>query len=156
MKKIIGIVLVSFMVLQIFSVFILPISAKFIDDVPELFWHGNSKIKKEYNENKIQFKEYSHLLTLEEMNQLKKHVGVYNKNKNYNIKYNGLGTGLAPPSNEEWNIMVGTVNVVDNNIPSLPSASSIDLSTDPYFPIVRSQGSQGSCAAWAATYYANG
>jgi len=34
--------------------------------------------------------------------------------------------------------------------------SSIDLSTDPCFPEVRSQGSQGSCSAWATTYYSNG
>jgi len=156
MKKIIGIILVSIMILQILSIFILPINAKFIEETNELFWQGNSKIKKEYNENKIQFKEYSHLLTREEMNQLKKHVGVYDKNKNYNVKYNELGTGLAPPSDEQWNVMVGTVNVVDNNLPNLPSATSIDLSIEPYFPIVRSQGSQGSCAAWAATYYANG
>ena len=34
--------------------------------------------------------------------------------------------------------------------------SSIDLSTSPYFPKVGDQGSEGSCAAWAVTYYAYG
>lgn len=34
--------------------------------------------------------------------------------------------------------------------------SSFDLSTEPYFPEVRSQEQQGSCAAWAMTYYAFG
>jgi len=35
--------------------------------------------------------------------------------------------------------------------PALPAA--VDNSTLPYFPPVRSQGSQGSCTAWASCYY---
>jgi len=37
--------------------------------------------------------------------------------------------------------------------PSLPAA--VDNSTLPYFPQIRSQGSQGSCTAWASCYYYN-
>jgi C1A family cysteine protease len=156
MKRIIGFIIACGFILQIFSFFIIPVDAKFIEDTTDLFWSGNSKIDKDYNKNKIKFKEYSHLLTQDEMDQLKKRVGIYEKNKNYNIKYNGLGTGLAPPSNDEWNEMVGSINVIDSDLPILPTSSLFDLSAETYFPIVRSQGSQGSCAAWAATYYANG
>ena len=35
--------------------------------------------------------------------------------------------------------------------PALPAA--VDNSTLPYFPPIRSQGSQGSCTAWASCYY---
>jgi C1A family cysteine protease len=34
-------------------------------------------------------------------------------------------------------------------------ATAIDNSTLPYFPPIRSQGSQGSCTAWASCYYYN-
>lgn len=103
-----------------------------------------------------QFGIVNHKMTLEEVEQLKLLVGVYDKNKNYNQVYEGLGTGLAPPSNEEWNTLIGEMNVVDGTLVDAPLSASFDLSSDPCFPIVRSQGNQGSCAAWAATYYAAG
>ncbi|MEA2054191.1 MAG: NosD domain-containing protein, partial [Candidatus Thermoplasmatota archaeon] len=102
---------------------------------------------------------YSHLATREEINRMKERVGIYDPNKNYNVIYDGYGTGFAPPTEEEWNAMVGNIRIV-NPTPgnsSFPSVgASRDLSADPCFPQVRSQGGQGSCAAWASTYYAAG
>ena len=88
-----------------------------------------------------------HLLTENEMMNLKERVGVRDPQQNYNKIINGHGTGLAPPTLSQWNSMVGTANVVDSvNYLDLPS--SIDHSTSIYFPVVGNQGGQGSCAAW--------
>jgi C1A family cysteine protease len=95
----------------------------------------------------------SHILTAEEATELKSKVGIRESNKNYNLLFNGLGTGLAPPTQAEWDAMVGNVEVVESTLGS-SFPSSLDHSTSTYFPPVRSQASQGSCAAWATTYYA--
>jgi len=88
----------------------------------------------------------SHLLTEKEVEELKKEIGVKDPNKNYNVIFNGLGTGLAPPTENEWNSMVGKIEVVDSALNAdLPGY--VNHSTSTYFPPVRSQASQGSCAA---------
>ena len=94
----------------------------------------------------------THFATETEVEKWKNIIGVYDPNYNYNILYNNLGTGLAPPTETEWNDMIGTAIIVDKIVNPPPLLASHDLSTDPWFPEVRSQGSQGSCAAWAATY----
>jgi hypothetical protein len=83
-------------------------------------------------------------------------MGVYDPIKNYNVLINGHGTGFAPPSDASYDQMVGSLQILDAISPSLPLRSSVDLSTDHCFPIVGDQMGQGSCAAWAATYYATG
>jgi C1A family cysteine protease len=94
----------------------------------------------------------SHLITAQEIQELKQRIGVRDPLKNYNVIFNGLGTGLAPPTDQEWSAMVGNIEVVDAALnTSLPS--SLDHSQSLYFPPVRSQGGQGSCAAWSTTYY---
>ena len=95
----------------------------------------------------------SHLITEQEVLDMKSKVGVRAPGKNYNLLFNGLGTGLAPPTEQEWSAMVGNIEVVDEPL-SAALPASLDHSTSPYFPPVRSQASQGSCAAWATTYYA--
>jgi len=84
--------------------------------------------------------------------------GVYDPSRDYNVLIDGMGTGLAPPSWEDYADMVGVANLVtDVSLPpggELPAA--VDHSKEPYFPIVDSQGGQGSCAAWATSYYTNG
>lgn len=47
--------------------------------------------------------------------------------------------------------VVNDVNFVNQEVPE-----SKDLSKTPYFPEIKGQGLQGSCAAWAITYYAYG
>jgi len=151
----------------------------------------------------------THILTREEVEDMKKEMGVRDMNKNYNTMIDGFGTGLAPPTEKEWEWMVGNIEIVDgiyygssnseidyienekkqennerrsvlgdNSIsvnaknnndlktrgkPSTPTRgigvglpTSIDHSTSNYFPAVDSQGHQGSCAAWATTYYTQG
>jgi len=85
-----------------------------------------------------------------------KSVGIRDPNKNYNIIYDGYGTGLSPPTENEWYSMVDRLKIVEDISSSISLKSSLDLSSDSCFPKVDSQGSQGSCSAWATTYYSNG
>ncbi len=48
-------------------------------------------------------------------------------------------------------IMVSSVSVLAEDTDGLPDA--VDLSTDEYFPPIKSQGDQGSCVAWSQAYY---
>lgn len=99
----------------------------------------------------------AHDMTMSEMLELRDAFGVRNSSAEYNVIVDGFGTGLAPPSEEEWLSMVGTVKVLDSiesDLGDLPS--SIDLSTLPTFPAVGNQRSQPSCSAWAGAYYAYG
>ncbi|MFQ6106241.1 MAG: OmpL47-type beta-barrel domain-containing protein [Thermoplasmata archaeon] len=101
------------------------------------------------------FEYESHIMTASEIESLEALMGVRDPQRNYNALYDGLGTGLAPPSEAEWEAMPGTVTWVDDiNDPMLEPA--VDHSQEPYFPTVRSQQSQGSCAAWSIAYYTNG
>ena len=101
----------------------------------------------------------THKMTAAEMSMLRESNGIRDSSRNYNHLVNGHGTGLAPPTESEWQKMVGNVNIADGVRLASDSASlrsSFDLSSSPAFPIVGDQGSQGSCTAWAATYYAYG
>jgi hypothetical protein len=96
-------------------------------------------------------------LSSADLESLKDLIGVYDPSVDYNVMVDGHGTGLCPPIEQEWDSMLEeevTLSLGDSGRLSLPS--SFDLSTDPCFPEVRSQGGQGSCAAWAVTYYAYG
>ena len=65
----------------------------------------------------------------------------------------GHGTGLRPPSEQEWNEIAKNSYSIDlvsyqGNLPS-----SVDESTKSWFPPIGNQGSQGSCVAWSIGYY---
>jgi hypothetical protein len=95
-----------------------------------------------------------HLLTEGEMADLKGNVGVREAGRDYNVIINGHGTGLAPPYEEEWERAVGSLKVVDSvSAVGDGPAATFDMSSEPYFPAVGNQAGQGSCAAWAMTYY---
>ncbi len=96
-----------------------------------------------------------HYLSANEMQSLKKAIGVRNPDKNYNEIIDGHGTGLAPPSEKEWNSMVHHLKVVDSISGVRATRASMDLSKTKYFPPIGNQGQQGSCAAWAVNYYAH-
>ncbi len=96
----------------------------------------------------------SHLATPSDIQSLKSTLGVRDPEKNYNLIINGFGTGAAPPTEEEYNSLIGELSIITGVIDP-PTATSIDLSQDPYFPTVGNQGSQGSCTAWSVAYYAN-
>lgn len=96
-------------------------------------------------------------MTTENVSALQKVVGTREQGVNYNVIVNGHGTGLAPPTLEEWKDMVGKIKCTDSaTITGLALPDNFDLSTSNYFPTVGDQGQQGSCAAWASTYYAYG
>ena len=98
-----------------------------------------------------------HKLTGQEVQQLKTTVGIREPGRDYNTMIDGHGTGLAPPSEDAWDQFIGQVNVVDvQSVEPSILGSSMDLSSSLYFPPVGDQSFQGSCSAWAATYYSYG
>ena len=82
--------------------------------------------------------------------------GVFDETLKYNLIYDGHGTGLAPLTVNQYERLIGSLFIVDHIVSPAPLNNAYDLSADPCFPLVGDQGTQGSCSAWAATYYANG
>ncbi|PIV69079.1 MAG: hypothetical protein COS08_05410, partial [Euryarchaeota archaeon CG01_land_8_20_14_3_00_38_12] len=111
----------------------------------------SSKVAEKGIDNKYK----SHIATKEDIENMKGRIGVRDQNKDYNIIIDGHGTGLAPPTEEEWDEMIGKVKIVDS-VSNPKSPDSVDLSQEPYFPPVGDQGGQRSCASWATAYYTNG
>ncbi len=73
-----------------------------------------------------------------------------------NVIIDGHGTGLIAPTDREMDLLIGKKMIKSTAISysKMPNAmTTYDFSNQTYFPEVRSQGSQGSCAAWAMTYY---
>ncbi|NPA75642.1 MAG: hypothetical protein GXO25_06140 [Euryarchaeota archaeon] len=96
-----------------------------------------------------------HIVNTRDVDELKEKIGVRVPGKNYNVIIDGHGTGLAPPTEQEYKSMVGHFIYVDS-VKNFQSNGSVDLSQSPYFPPVGNQGQQGSCASWTAAYYDNG
>lgn len=99
----------------------------------------------------------SHLMTADEVEDLKARFGVRVPGDVYRpLVVDGFGTGLTPHSEAEWAQLVG--EVIAFEVEALPEAlpTTFDLSNDAEFPAVGNQASQGSCSAWAATYYSYG
>jgi C1A family cysteine protease len=75
----------------------------------------------------------------------------------------GRGLGARRLTREEWEAakaaFVSIERVEPNELAQLrellDGAATVDNSASQFFPPIRSQGSQGSCAAWAAGYYYN-
>lgn len=73
------------------------------------------------------------------------------------------GLGARRPTREEWEAIRPTFLSIEHVEPNelailrewLDGAATVDNSVSQYFPPIRSQGSQGSCTAWAAGYYYN-
>jgi hypothetical protein len=96
----------------------------------------------------------SHILGQGEMQLLQERIGTREEGVDYSITVNGRRTGLAPPTQEQWNDIVGNMKVLESVSGRGPGApSSYDLSLSPFFPVVGDQGFVGSCSAWAAIYY---
>ena len=98
----------------------------------------------------------THKMTMQDALAMENVVGIREPGRNYNIIFDGHGTGLAPPTAEEYARMVGQFTIVDSVAPKGLLAATADLSANPTFPTVGNQLWQGSCAAWAATYYGYG
>jgi hypothetical protein len=96
-------------------------------------------------------------MTDAEFKKFKDVVGTYEDGKNYNQIIDGHGTGLKPPTEEQWEEMKNQPILIEGIEPAL-SAEEIppncDNSKTPWFPPISNQGSQGSCVSWAYGYYA--
>ena len=100
------------------------------------------------------FSVQTHVLTAEEAAQMELIASSSGSGVNSNVIVDGHGTGLVLPNATEWSNMVGKVTVTDSVSSSgLRSSGYYDISTQSYFPAVGDQGGEGSCAAWAMTYY---
>ena len=91
-----------------------------------------------------------------EFTKLKNSVGTYEKGKNYNQIIDGHGTGLVPPTKEQWEEMKNQQLIVDkiefpNGTAAVPS--NYDNSATNWFPPIGNQGIQNSCVSWACGYY---
>jgi C1A family cysteine protease len=99
-----------------------------------------------------------HQLTSADVASFRSIMGTKDLSTDYNQQVDGKGTGLAPPSELDYEEMVGSYVLTSTSTADLTASapSSFDLSTSGSFPAVGNQGSQGSCAAWALTYYVYG
>ena len=68
----------------------------------------------------------------------------------------GHATGFKLPSKKELPAMIGKKMIVDVKNSHREEVSSVRWDLDPHFPPVGEQGMQGSCVAWAVSYYQNG
>jgi len=104
---------------------------------------------------KEQVRIFENRITALELEKLKLKVGVWGEGRNYNQIINGHGTGLHPPTEEEWTEIVDEIYVVEKVLLSqiTQSPSSVDHTTKPWFPPIGHQDGEGSCVAWAVGYY---
>ena len=91
----------------------------------------------------------------DDIEELKARAGVWQPGVDYNPIIEGRGTGLKPPTEEEWAGMVGNFGIVEGIAPPIegPISASVDHSTSIYFPPIGNQANEGSCVAWATAYY---
>jgi len=93
-----------------------------------------------------------HKISQFELGELKSRVGVYVKGRDYSQLINGYGTGLRPPTDDEWARIAENAYVVDS-VTYRSSPPSVDQSAKPWFPPIGNQDGEGSCVAWAVGYY---
>jgi hypothetical protein len=95
-----------------------------------------------------------HKITQSELEALKNIIGVYEEGQNYSQLVDGYGTGMAPPTENEWaeiNESLYSIDTVENTDGA--PAIAVDNSATPWFPPIGHQGSQGSCVTWSVGYY---
>lgn len=97
-----------------------------------------------------------HRITVVELEKLKQEVGVWEQRTDYNKRINGYGTGLRPPTEEEWSENMMNMYVVERILLNqiIQSSFSVDHTAKPWFPPIGNQGGEGSCTTWAVGYYA--
>jgi hypothetical protein len=95
-----------------------------------------------------------HKITLSELEALKSTIGVYETGQNYSQLVDGYGTGMLPPTENEWaEIGAGLYSIDDVEYTVGAPPVAVDQSATPWFPPIGSQGLQGSCVAWSVGYY---
>jgi hypothetical protein len=96
-----------------------------------------------------------HKITPTELENLKNSIGVYEPEQNYTQLVDGHGTGLRPPTEEEWAEIGASSYLIDDVDYQAGDGAqaAVDQSATPWFPPIGNQGSQGSCVAWSVGYY---
>lgn len=97
-----------------------------------------------------------HRISSSELEELKRKLGIWEEGRNYNKKVDGHGTGLRPPTEEEWAEIAESSYVVEKILLDQPVGtppSSVDHTSDPWFPPIGNQDGEGSCTCWAVGYY---
>ena len=94
-------------------------------------------------------------ITGSDLSRMMEEIGVYEEGVDYNEIIMGFGTGLKPPTEEEWRSLQKDAMILEKSAvystQSLPS--SIDWSESKYFPAIGNQGGEGSCVAFNFGYY---
>jgi len=70
-------------------------------------------LSKDKNVINAQFIITSHPAEQNEIDQMKNLYGVFDKNRNYNVIYDEHGTGLAPPTEKDYETMIGSLLIID-------------------------------------------
>jgi len=147
----------SFLLVVLFlvSVFPMNISTGAVDSANDLrFTSERTSLNNERIDRQAKIVE--HRITTSELEKMKREIGVYEKGRDYNQIINGHGTGLRPPTEEEWAQIAAKANVVETislGLGSEPVFSRVDWSTSPWFPPIGDQDGEGSCVSWAVGYY---
>ena len=94
-------------------------------------------------------------LTVLELESLADRMGMTDDNSGYNLKVGTHGTGLRPPTAEEFERLSENMYLVEQIQASgfSQQPSQVDLSSTPWFPPIGNQDGEGSCVAWAVGYY---
>jgi hypothetical protein len=94
-----------------------------------------------------------HKILPTELEQYRSGIGNYLENSNYNQIVKGHGTGLSPPTIEEWAGIAQNSFVVDQITLQAALPNQTDVSASAWFPPIGDQGQQGSCASFSIGYY---
>jgi hypothetical protein len=97
-----------------------------------------------------------HKITAVELERLKQKIGVKRQHRNYNQIINGYGTGLHPPTENEWNRIAKQIHIVEKiewSNPTTSSPSYMDHTKSSWFPPIGNQNGEGSCTTWTVGYY---
>jgi len=84
---------------------------------------------------------------------MKETLGTHEEGVDYNEIMKGYGTGLRPPSEEEWRVIESSWYEILGFSPQDVLPYSVDHSDSLYFPPIGNQGSEGSCVAFSLGYY---
>ncbi|PNE23374.1 Two component regulator three Y domain protein, partial [Mesotoga sp. Brook.08.YT.4.2.5.1] len=84
---------------------------------------------------------------------MKETMGVYEEGRGYNEIINGYGTGLRPPSVEEWEEIANSWYEMEAFGLQETLPVSLDHSSSIHFPPIGNQGNEGSCVAFSVGYY---
>jgi len=87
------------------------------------------------------------------LERMKEQMGIYEEGRNYNEVINGYGTGLRPPSLEEWEEIRESWYEIIPFSPQDTLPAYVDHSSSIYFPPIGNQGNKGSCVAFSIGYY---